>query len=71
MDALATLDAARHLNDMFGLFKSKEEKLRAKHRALLKEARDLQRAGKIPEFAKKTAEAEAVLDEIDAMKTEG
>jgi hypothetical protein len=28
---------------------------------------ELQRSGKIPEFAKKTAEAQAILKEIEAM----
>ena len=43
-------------------------KLNERYLALLKEARDLQRAGKIPEFGRKTAEAEAVLAEIDALR---
>jgi hypothetical protein len=46
-------------------FKTPTEKLEARYHALLKEARSLQRAGKIPEFARKTAEAEAVRQELD------
>ena len=44
------------------------EKLNKKYATLLKEARDLQRGGKIPEFARKTAEAEKVRDEIDVLE---
>lgn len=54
---------------MFGLFKRDPvATLEKKWRALLKEAMELQRAGKIPEFAKKTAEAERVRAELDALR---
>jgi hypothetical protein len=43
---------------IMGLFKSPAEKLEARYHRLLKEAQTLQRTGKIPEFEKKTAEAE-------------
>ena len=52
---------------MFSFFKSPIEKLKLRHLALLKEARDLQRMGKIPEFARKTAEAEAVAVELESL----
>jgi hypothetical protein len=41
--------------------------LDARYKKLLKEARDLQRKGKIVEYARKTAEAEAARDERDAI----
>jgi hypothetical protein len=47
--------------------KDPKKELDKKYQALLQEAMELQRTGKIPEFAKKTAEANAVLDEIDAL----
>lgn len=54
---------------MFNWFsKSPSEKLEARYQALLKEAHALQRTGKIPEFARKTAEAEAVRMEIEALE---
>lgn len=58
-----------------GLFSKKKDggdkkSLTKKYEKLLKEARDLQRQGKIPEFARKTAEAEAVGAEIDALDAE-
>lgn len=40
--------------------------LRRRHAVLLEEARDLQRNGDIQGFAAKTAEAEAVSEQIDA-----
>ena len=40
--------------------------LRKRYEALMKEARDLQRAGKIPELARKTAEAHEALKELEA-----
>lgn len=45
-----------------------KKKLHKRYLALMKEARDLQRAGKIPAFARKTAEAQRVLDELDALE---
>jgi ribosome-binding protein aMBF1 (putative translation factor) len=54
---------------MFGLFKRDPKKaLQKEYMALMKEARDLQRSGKIPELARKTAEANAVLAKIEAME---
>ncbi|MFZ9888810.1 MAG: DUF6435 family protein [Myxococcota bacterium] len=54
---------------MFGWFRSDPAtKLEKRWRALLKEAMELQRAGKIPEFARKTAEAERVRLELDALR---
>ena len=54
---------------MFGLFKRDPKKaLHKEYMALMKEARDLQRAGKIPELARKTAEANAVLEKLEAME---
>lgn len=56
---------------MFGLFNSHKRQLsraQSRYETLLKEARDLQRAGKIQAFAKKTAEAEAAKKEWDALK---
>ena len=54
---------------MFGLFNRDPKKaLHKQYMALMKEARDLQRSGKIPELARKTAEADAVLKEIEALE---
>jgi hypothetical protein len=50
------------------LSKSPVKKLEARYHALLQEAQSLQRAGKIPEFGKKTAEAEAVRLELEALE---
>jgi|GEM_PF-1373839 len=44
-----------------------KQSLQRRYEALLKEARDLQRGGDIPAFAAKTAEANKVLDELDAL----
>lgn len=44
--------------------------LERKYYRLLKEARDLQRSGDIPAFAKKTREAEDLYVEIQKIKTE-
>jgi hypothetical protein len=53
---------------MFGRSADKTKKrLEKQYARLLLEARDLQRAGKIPEFAKKTAEAEAVANRLAAL----
>lgn len=49
-------------------FKSKKEKLQDKYNSLLEEAMKLQRSGKIPEYAKKTAEADAIYKELEAIK---
>ena len=56
---------------MFGLFKKKDPvaKLEQKHAKLLEEAMQLQRKGDIKAYAAKTAEAEAVADEIEALRT--
>lgn len=60
---------------MFGFLKSDPEKARKKRAvelekrwlATLEAARDLQRGGDIPAFAKKTAEADALRAELDAL----
>ena len=60
---------------MLNFFRKDPRKaLQKRYEQLLLEARNLQRAGKIPEFAKKTEEAEAVraqIDELDAASTAG
>jgi hypothetical protein len=58
---------------MFGLFKKKDEtaQLQKKYEKLMQEARDIQRGGDMRAFALKTAEAEAVMDEIVEMKKKG
>jgi|SaaInlStandDraft_1057018.scaffolds.fasta_scaffold13812_2 hypothetical protein len=49
-------------------FKSNpRKKLQKRYEAAMAEAMELQRSGKIPEFAKKTAEAEAILKELEAL----
>jgi len=54
---------------MFGLFnRSPHKRLQKQYLSLMKEARDLQREGKIPELAKKTAEADAILVKIRALE---
>jgi hypothetical protein len=54
------------------LFKKKDPalQLQKSYEALQKEAMQLQRSGKIPEFAKKTAEADKVLTEIEKLKAQ-
>ena len=53
---------------MFGLFKKDPAKaLRTQYDRLLLDARDLQRRGDIEGFALKTAEADAVLKQLDAL----
>tara|TARA_R110000850_G_scaffold277086_1_gene422334 strand:+ start:58745 stop:58912 length:168 start_codon:yes stop_codon:yes gene_type:complete len=54
---------------MFGLFKkkSKEEILQAKYKNLLKESFELSKTNRAASD-KKQAEAQAVLDEIEALK---
>tara|TARA_R110002072_G_scaffold22432_1_gene78689 strand:- start:12949 stop:13125 length:177 start_codon:yes stop_codon:yes gene_type:complete len=56
---------------MFGLFKkkSKEEVLQEKYKKLLKESFDLSKTNRSASD-KKQAEAQAVLDEIDALKSQ-
>ena len=44
--------------------------LRKRYEGLMKEARDLQRAGKIPELARKTAEANEALKALEAAEAE-
>jgi hypothetical protein len=46
-----------------------KKKLQKVYEKAMAEAMELQRAGKIPEFAKKSAEAEGVLKEIEALET--
>lgn len=54
---------------MFGLFKrDPARKLEKEWLRLLKEARDLQRQGKIPELARKSAEAEEVRLRMEAVR---
>lgn len=55
---------------MFGLFKKKDPTadLEKKYARLLEEAMQLQRGGDIKGYAAKTAEAEAVADELDALR---
>ncbi len=53
---------------LFGLFKKDPAKaLRTQYDRLLLDARDLQRSGDIEGFALKTAEADAVLKQLDAL----
>lgn len=47
--------------------KDPKKELEKRYQGLMKEAMELQRSGKIPEFAKKSAEAEGVLAEIQAI----
>lgn len=56
---------------MFGLFKkkSKEEVLQEKYKKLLKESFDLSKTNRSASD-KKQAEAQAVLDEIDALRSQ-
>ena len=54
---------------MFKLFKSDPtKKLEKQYARKLEDARDAQRAGKIPEFAAKTNEAEAVRETVQVLK---
>ena len=54
---------------MFGLFKANpEKKLQMQYQKLLKEAMDFQRNGDIRSYSDKTAEAEAVFEEIKQLK---
>lgn len=45
------------------------KKLQKQYEAMMAEAMGLQRSGKIPEFAKKTAEAQALYKKIEALKS--
>ena len=56
---------------MFGLFKKKSEadQLQAQYEQLMEEARNIQRAGDMKAFALKTAEAEAVMDRLVALRS--
>lgn len=55
---------------MFGFLKSDPgKKLEKEWLRLCKEARDLQRQGKIPEFARKTAEAEDTRLRMERVRT--
>ena len=49
----------------------KRRKLEKLYRRLLEQARDLQRRGDIEGFAAKTAEAEAVGDQLAALQAQG
>lgn len=49
----------------------KRRKLEKLYRRLLEQARDLQRKGDIEGFARKTAEAEAVGDQLEALQSQG
>lgn len=55
---------------MFGfLQRDPSRKLEKEWLRLLKEARDLQRQGKIPEMARKTAEAEQMHERMEAVRS--
>lgn len=47
---------------------SPEKRLEKRYANLLEQARDLQRSGNMPAFAEKSAEAEAVGRELDALR---
>jgi len=49
----------------------KRRKLEKLYRRLLEQARDLQRKGDIEGFAAKTAEAEVVGDQLEALQSQG
>ncbi len=54
---------------MFNLFKKDPvQKLRKQYEKALVEARDLQRKGDIKAFAQKSAEAEALMQEIERIQ---
>jgi hypothetical protein len=54
---------------MFGLFKKDPTvKLEKKYQALLEEAMQIQRSGDIKGYAKKMAEAEEVMEEINKLR---
>ncbi len=55
---------------MFKLFQTDpRKKLEKKYADKLEEARDAQRAGKMPQFAKLTAEAEEIGQRLDALES--
>ena len=55
---------------MFGLFrKNPISKLEKRYARKLEDARDAQRSGKIPLYAELMAEAEAIADEIDDLRS--
>lgn len=57
---------------MFDLFKSDPaKKLEKQYARKLEEARDAQRAGKMPLFATLSAEAEEIGERLDALKSGG
>ena len=47
-----------------------KKKLTREYHNLMKEARDLQRKGMIPELARKTAEANAVLKKLEELEND-
>jgi hypothetical protein len=56
---------------MFNFFKTDPvKKLRKQYEQKMLEARDLQRKGDIKAFAHKTAEAEAIMQEMERLSTE-
>lgn len=63
----ASISCYQTFNIMFGLFKKDPAKqLRQQYEKLLEEARDLQRKGDIKGYAQKSAEAEAVAQQLEA-----
>ena len=55
---------------MFGLFrKNPIAKLEKRYGRKLEDARDAQRSGRIPLYAELVAEAEAIADEIDDLRS--
>lgn len=48
--------------------KDSAKELQKKYECMMSEAMQLQRNGKIPEYAKKTAQANLVLDELKALE---
>jgi hypothetical protein len=54
---------------MFFFKSDPKKKLQKQYEAMMAEAMELQRSGKIPEFAKKTAEAQEIYNKIEAMKS--
>lgn len=67
---VAPLDAENKV--MFGLFKKKDpvKELERQYSRLLEEAMALQRGGDIRGYAAKSAEAEALMDRIVALRAE-
>jgi hypothetical protein len=57
---------------MFNFFKTDPiKKLRKQYEQKMLEARDLQRSGDIQAFAHKTAEAEAIMEEMERLSKAG